>query len=72
MAWYNDANFRSKGGDRLNTMVTSKFEHHGYVQKCQFWSKLATDRWRRGAFVRIYVVEAVGSGLIDLIFQGSV
>lgn len=24
MVWYNDANFRSKGGDRLNTMVTSK------------------------------------------------
>ena len=29
MVWYNDANFRSKGGDRLNTMVTSKNVNFG-------------------------------------------
>ena len=29
MAWYNEANFRSKGGDRLNTMVTSKKVNFG-------------------------------------------
>ena len=51
-------------------VMPARHPHAVYGQE-QF-KKLATDRWRRGAFVRIYVVEAVGSGLIDLIFQGSV
>lgn len=64
MAWYNDANFRSKGGDRLNTMVTSKNVNFGVS-------------WRLIVGVEGHSSESMSSkqsaaGLIDLIFQGSV
>ena len=63
MTWYNEANFRSKGGDRLNTMVTSKNVNFGVS-----WRLIVGVEGHSSE----YVVEAVGSGLIDLIFQGSV